>query len=135
MVFSPNDCHGLKRLLGGSGGSGGSSGGSSSGSDIMFVPKGTNQQLLEVTEVGITIAAATASPVARMLTILNESVEKTTVFISVGSPASLGNYLYPLRQHLILEEVLDGGEIWSAITQSGEIGILRVSITPLVKIF
>lgn len=134
MVFSPNDCHGLKRLLGGGGG-GGSGGSGSSSSEIIFVPKGTTQSVVTVTETEAAIVAATASPVARLISIINESIADTTILISIGSPASLGNYLYPLKRHLIIDEVIDGGDGWSAICQPGESGILRISITPFMKIF
>jgi hypothetical protein len=137
MVFSPNDCHGLKRLLGGGGGggSGGSGGSGSSSSAIIFVPKGTVQSKIEITEVATSIVPATTSPVARLITVTNESVTETTILISLGSPASLGNYLYPLKRHLIIDEAIDGGELWSAICPAGETGILRVAITPFIKIF
>jgi hypothetical protein len=134
MVFASNDCHGLKRLLGG--GSGGGSGGSgSSDSEIIFVPKGTIQQSVAVTETEAAIVVATASPIARLISVINESQTDTTILISIGSPASLGNYLYPLKRHLIIDEVIDGGDGWSAICQPGETGILRISITPFMKIF
>ncbi len=100
----------------------------------MWVPRGHIQQVITVADSATILAAETAVATARMLTILNESQDKVTIFISKGSPASLGNYSYPLHHLLILQNILDGGEIWSAICQPGESGIIRLAIAPLVRI-
>jgi hypothetical protein len=100
----------------------------------MWVPRGHIQQVISVTDSPTTLAAETAIATARMLTILNESEAKTTIFISRGTTASLANYAYPLHQFLILQNILDGGELWSAICRSGESGIIRMAIAPLVRI-
>ncbi|MDB9514753.1 hypothetical protein PN499_26470 [Kamptonema animale CS-326] len=101
---------------------------------MIYVPRGTIQQVITVSDSATILAPETAIATARMLTILNESSENTTIFISKGTPASLGNYTYPLHQFLILQNVLDGGENWSAVCRPGESGTIRIAIAPLVRI-
>jgi hypothetical protein len=98
----------------------------------MWVPRGYIQQVITVTDSVTILVPETSVATARMLTILNEG--NSTIFISRGSPASVANYSYPLHHLLILQNILDGGEIWSAICQSGESGIIRLAIAPLVRI-
>lgn len=120
MVFSPGDCNGLSRLVRSSGGS-------------LYVPKGALQWEMTIANSAINLITSQATPTPRMLYFFNNSPSKTTIYLSIGSVASLTNYTYPLHQWLMLQEI-DGGDLWSAIVPPGQIGTIRITYVPLIKV-